>query len=309
LPTRRARATAIRLIASTDRPADHQRGQPHQRRHPQQRLRERLALHLHPLVQVTQLLQVVVACGNGHQVAVVPQLQFIDQPLQRHQVAIGLPPQRGCFAECTDVARIAEREHQAWDIGARVAALQEALPGLFLVRFGLFQRQPRLQIAQRHLQGLARVVQVLGIATRQVAAQRGGGILLATRPVALAGDPGSRGRLQFLDQGGQRDQSDRHARQQRKSQSQPPGHRHPPALLVRATPTHPGSPECAAVTTSLEPAQPRTGNVWAMRKRGRRGLSRFRHKRMACQIRLNPLRPFLSASPGLAVVWTAAGAA
>ncbi len=221
---------------------DHQGRQPHQRGHPQQCLRERLALHLHPLVQVTQLLQVVVACGNGHQAAVVPQLQFIDQSLQRHQVAIGLPPQRARFAEGTDVARVAEREHQAWDVGARVAALQEALPGFFLVRFGLFQRQSRLQVAQRHLQGLACVVQVLGIAARQVATECGSGILLATRPVALAGDPGSGGRLQFLDQGGQSDQSDRHARQQRKSQSQPPGHRHPSAVLVRATPTHPGSP-------------------------------------------------------------------
>ncbi len=42
---------------------DHQRRQPHQRRHPQQRLRERLALHLHPAVEITQLLQVLVSCG------------------------------------------------------------------------------------------------------------------------------------------------------------------------------------------------------------------------------------------------------
>ncbi|KAG0943056.1 hypothetical protein G6F31_014779 [Rhizopus arrhizus] len=86
------------------------------------------------------------------------------------------------------------------------------------------------------------MVQVLGIAPRQVTAERGGCILLTARPVALAGNPGGGGRLQFLDQRGQCDQSNRHARQQRKSQSQATGHGNPSAMLVRATPTHPGSP-------------------------------------------------------------------
>lgn len=222
--------------------ANHQRGDPDHGGHPQQRLRERLGLHLQAAVEIPQLLQVAIAVGHGQFTCRMPPLQLGDQGLHSLQITIGLPPQCSGFAECSQVTGVAEREHQAWNIGARVAALQETLPGLLLVRYRLFQRQPGLQIPQRNPQGLARVIQVLRIATRQIAAQRSGRILLPSRPVALAGNPGRRGRLQFLDQRGQRDQPDRHARQQRKAQSQATGHRHPPALLVRATSTHPGSP-------------------------------------------------------------------
>jgi len=218
-------------------------------------LRKCLRLHLQPPVQITQLLQVAITDRRRQSAFAMPQLQLVDQALHRHQVTIGLPPQGGRLAERTDVTCMAEGEHQPWNVGACVAALQEPLPGFGFIRLGLFQRQPRLQIAQWHLQGLASVVQVLGIPPRQVAAERSGGFLLTTRPVALAGDPGGGGRLQFLDQGGQCDQSDRHARQQRESQSQPTGHRYPPALLVRATSTHPGSPRmCCGDNLPWNPA-------------------------------------------------------
>ncbi|UUS13047.1 hypothetical protein NMB32_12325 [Stenotrophomonas sp. CD2] len=93
----------------------------------------------------------------------MPQLQLVDQALHRHQVTIGLPPQRGRLAECADVTCMAEGEHQPRNVGTRVAALQETLPGFGFIRLGLFQRKPRLQITQWHLQGLACIVQVLGI--------------------------------------------------------------------------------------------------------------------------------------------------
>ncbi|AIL07515.1 putative signal transduction domain protein [Stenotrophomonas maltophilia] len=159
-------------------PADHKRGDPYHRGHAQQRLRKCLRLDLQPPVQITQLLQVPVALRHWQHTLRMPRLQLGNQPLHGQQIIIGLAPQRGCFPECTDVACIAEREHQARDIGTRVATLQEALPGLLLVRYRLFQRQPGLQIPQRNPQGLASVIQVLGMAARQVAAQRSGCILL-----------------------------------------------------------------------------------------------------------------------------------
>ena len=177
-------------------------------------------------------------------------LQFLRQRLQGQQVRVGLPPQPGGFAEGPDVARMAEREDQPRNVGAGIAPTQKTGAGCRLVRFGLLQRLAGLQVTQRNLQCPLGILQILQMATRQVTAERCGGILLPPRPVALAGDPCGRCRLQLLDHSRQRDQADRHARQQRKSQSQPAGHRYPSALLVHATSTHPGSPECAAVTIS-----------------------------------------------------------
>jgi len=135
---------------------------------------------------------------------------------------VGLPPHLHRILEVPHPAQVLEGQDQPVDVARRVATLQESLPRARNVRWVLFQRAPRIEVAQRHLQCLTGLGQRRRIAGGDVTLQREGGVLLAARPVALADDPRGGRRLQLLHQGREPHQSNRHAGEQYEAQGQAP---------------------------------------------------------------------------------------